>query len=500
MSFVKWAGGKNAVKDRILQSFPKDFNIYIEPFVGGGTILFNLKPQRAIISDTNACLISCYHAIKTDVNSLIEQLTIYQNEYAALQTPEEKREYFDVKKKMYNDNKLIEPLPSIIAPLFIFLNKTSFNGIYRENRKGLYNVPVGRQSTVSILDTKRLLECSKTLQNVEIFCQSYELTIRMAKRYENPLIYLDPPYYVCPDSKFVGYSDNPFTNDDQLNLLKELEGLSFYQSNSYCDPILELYSEYNIEIFELTRSISSADRSIKKKEVLIYPKKTETTLDVMDVVHTLMEQLVEKVCELVDSEKKKTVSLVNRGTGAGGSNTTKNGSAFEHHTDITNYLVTEQSFVKDTLKRYNFYSKKCPNKTIYFVSQTGFKKLVEKLFGIPESNIYRKPDEAFIIIYDEPGTQHTIKILEKKNQNCSGSVDDKLHNGSRFRRIYGKMMGTDFHIEYAYCVSKFLQIQYCSDKPKSVHHRQLDIDDNINVFFGESSNYFNELYEWVNSN
>jgi hypothetical protein len=203
---------------------------------------------------------------------------------------------------------------------------------------------------------------------------------------------------------------------------------------------------------------------------------------------------------IITIAKTKQNRIINKGTGAGGANTNINGLAFEKITSIENKL-TEKDFKKNIMSngKYGYYFENDNNnKKIIYLTQDGFKLYIKKEFNIDS---YKKPDEAFII-RDNNELNINIKILEKKNQNVEGSVEDKLKTGQFTKKEYEKILKNinnyKINVDYAFCVSKFLQ-----DKLESKHikyNNMLEImkEDNIKIFYGENENYFDLLYEWIN--
>lgn len=272
--FVKWVGGKTQLLDEIEKSLPKDLHryeelTYIEPFVGGGAVLFwilqkypNIK--RAIINDINPDLICTYKVIKCDAQKLIDKLDSIQTEYISL-SPDGRKEYFLQKRKEYN-TKGYSDLEN--AALFIFLNRTCFNGLYRVNSKGAFNVPHGKYANPKICDKENLLAVSELLQKVEILCGDFAKT----EDYATPksLFYLDPPYKPLSEtSSFTSYSKEGFNDAEQIRLRDFCTRISqkqarFVASNS--DPIEEtsgksffeqLYYQFKIKRVYATRMINS---------------------------------------------------------------------------------------------------------------------------------------------------------------------------------------------------------------------------------------------------
>lgn len=221
--FIKWVGGKTQLLEEVQKSLPADMYLrnevtYIEPFVGGGAVLFwilqaypNIK--RAIINDINEELICTYRVIQSDVESLINLLAIIQNQYISL-NPVERKNYFLEKRKLYNSKKSSNVET---AALFIFLNRTCFNGLYRVNSRGEFNVPHGKYANPKICDKENLIAVSNLLQRVEILCGDFEQTEIYAG--ENSIFYLDPPYKPLSEtSSFTSYTKNGFNDSEQLRL------------------------------------------------------------------------------------------------------------------------------------------------------------------------------------------------------------------------------------------------------------------------------------------
>lgn len=208
-TFLKWAGGKRWFVNRESQRFPKahTYNRYIEPFLGGGSVFFYLEPQEAILSDINSELISTYIAVKDDIESVYKNLRIHARKHC--------EEYF------YQVRDRSTRTPATSAARMIYLNKACFNGIYRVNKQGKFNVPYGTREELSF-NYKSLVETSNILQNAQILCQDFEVTIDMAQ--EGDFIFCDPPYAVVDDeNRFVGYNADVFSWQDQIRLANALE-------------------------------------------------------------------------------------------------------------------------------------------------------------------------------------------------------------------------------------------------------------------------------------
>jgi len=197
--------------------------------------------------------------------------------------------------------------------------------------------------------------------------------------------------------------------------------------------------------------------------------------------------------------------IFNKGIGAGGSNTNINGLSFEKKTSIENKLL-ENNFKKIVMNKKNKYGYyfTCNNNNakIIYLTQTGFKLYFKKKFNI---DVYKHPDEAFLIISKN---KYYIKILEKKNQNVNGSVEDKLKTGKFNKKEYEKIfekcitnlkLSHKFDISYAFCISKFLQNKFMSNLPKYEIIKEIMTEDDIQIFYGEDENYFDKLFEWIHN-
>ncbi|MFV0531430.1 MAG: DNA adenine methylase [Flavobacteriales bacterium] len=227
--FVKWAGGKTQLLAQIDNEIPSEFKTtkftYIEPFVGGGAVLFHLlnnypNLEKVVINDINSDLTNTYKTIKNDVENLISVLQKWENEFhSLLENDVQKKEYYYQKRELFNTRKSTKIEQSA---LFIFLNKTCFNGLYRVNRKNEFNVPIGGYKKPLICDTGNLLAVNQLLKKVEIINGDFEKTLDFAK--ENTIFYFDPPYKPLSEtSSFNSYSKDEFNDNEQIRLAKFCE-------------------------------------------------------------------------------------------------------------------------------------------------------------------------------------------------------------------------------------------------------------------------------------
>lgn len=284
--FVKWAGGKTQLLPEIEKSLPTDFSeskwdTYVEPFVGGGAVLFfilqnypNIK--NVIINDINPKLITAYQIIKTAPESLIELLNIIQDEYLYL-SEDNRLKFFLDKRDEYNSSDLSD---IDTAALFIFLNKTCFNGLYRVNSKGKFNVPHGKYSNPKICDAKNITAVSRLLQNVIITCGDFAETEKYISR--NALFYFDPPYKpISKTASFNSYTKERFDDCEHLRLHDFCMQLTeshtcFLLSNSdvnnfdkKADFFDNLYKQFNIRRVLATRTVSANPQSRGKLSELL---------------------------------------------------------------------------------------------------------------------------------------------------------------------------------------------------------------------------------------
>lgn len=255
--FVKWVGGKTQLINQLVALMPKDYNTYFEPFLGGGALFFHLQPSKAYINDINRTLIHTYRAIKESPDKLCADLCELGEEYLSLDQ-ENRKEYFYERRKEFNSIK--EP-NARKATLMIFLNKTCFNGMYRENSKGEFNVPFGDYKNPKICDTDNLKAINELLKYVEPTSVSYSEAAKKAKK--GDFVYFDPPYHpLSQTSSFTSYSLDSFSAKDQENLrdlFVELDKRGCYVmlSNSASDFIKDLYKDYRQEFVLAGRSINS---------------------------------------------------------------------------------------------------------------------------------------------------------------------------------------------------------------------------------------------------
>lgn len=273
--FVKWVGGKRQILKEITACFPTEFGNtltkYAEPFVGGGAVLFyvlsNYNLQNVYINDINSKLINCYNVIKFYPHELIEILQQLENNYLAYSVEERKKNFY-LERLLFNTKKFLIPYDIEQAARFIFLNKTCFNGLYRVNKKGEFNVPAGAYKNPKICDAENLQQVHLKLQNVEICCGDYQKANSFIDN--KTLVYFDPPYLpISPTSNFTSYNENNFSIKDQIKLAHYVRKMANkgakiilsnsnpQNSNSCEDFVNTFYKNFKIQEIQAKRVINS---------------------------------------------------------------------------------------------------------------------------------------------------------------------------------------------------------------------------------------------------
>lgn len=268
--FLKWAGGKTQLIEKLEQFFPKDYDTYIEAFLGGGALFFHLQPSKAILSDINPELINCYTNIRDNVDEVIFHLKSLKNNEDF---------YYEIRgcdiSTLTSEERAVR---------FIYLNKTCFNGLYRENKKGEFNVPYGRYTNPQICDEKRLYLAHEALQNAKLICGNYKTVLRRYAQH-NDFIFLDPPYVpVGKYSDFQRYTKDFFYDDDHIELRDEFKrliniGAKVILTNSNTEFVRELYAGYPSEVFQTKRLISSKSETRTGEDLVIYSTNGKKRLD-----------------------------------------------------------------------------------------------------------------------------------------------------------------------------------------------------------------------------
>lgn len=267
--FVKWAGGKRQIIDKLKRYVPDEFDTYYEPFIGGGALLFELSPRRAVINDSNDELMNVYSVLcdEEKFKKMCSVLNHYEKEHC-------EEFYYDIRNKDRNKNAYKRLSDYTRAARTIYLNKACFNGLYRVNSKNEFNVPFGKKERVNTYDGSNLITVSNylTMNDVEILSVDFEESVKNAKK--GDFIYFDPPYD-SETSTFNSYTEDGFGKDEQIRLakvFKELDSRGCYVmlSNHNTSLINDLYKNFNIHVIEAKRNINSNGKKRGKvKEVII---------------------------------------------------------------------------------------------------------------------------------------------------------------------------------------------------------------------------------------
>lgn len=269
--FVKWAGGKSQLLTEIAKEYPDKIDSYCEPFVGGGAVLLDVlekfHPASVLINDINPELINAYTQIRDRCEVLIERLSQMQNAFWDADKDARKRDYY-AKRERYNESIAAPGDPVEKAALFIFLNKTCFNGLYRVNARGFFNVPMGSYKKPPICDAENLMLIHDLLRNTRMLCGDYSRCADFIGR--GTFVYIDPPYRpLSRTASFTAYAKTAFDDDEQIRLADFMKAMSdkgarMVASNS--DPkntdendnfFDDIYSDFSIRRVRAARMINS---------------------------------------------------------------------------------------------------------------------------------------------------------------------------------------------------------------------------------------------------
>lgn len=260
--FLRWAGGKCKLVNTISKFVPQKINRYWEPFLGAGSLFFKLCPTQATLSDLNKSLIECYKTVKNDPDKLFKHLEFLTENHS--------EENYYIVRESYNKLKKYNFIKSA---MFIYLNKTCFNGIFRVNQQGNFNTPYGKILNPALPTKEELIHISLTLKNIDLICQSYEKIFDQVS--SGDFIYIDPPYPPLNDtSKFVEYTKERFSSEDQIKLAQFANQLSNKRcnvmiSNTGTPQIMDLYRDWNIQKTHAIRTISCKKKRHRVEELII---------------------------------------------------------------------------------------------------------------------------------------------------------------------------------------------------------------------------------------
>lgn len=263
--FVKWAGGKRQLLESLSLRMPEEYKDYYEPFVGGGALLFHQKPTWAFINDINRELIHAY----TEIRDHMDQLTVVLSSMDQVTCT---KEFYYEMRERYNDKLKSKDYDTEMAALFIYLNKHCFNGLYRVNQKGQFNVPWNQKEQVRSVDVENIKNVSYYLKSVTITCQDFEKSLETAKK--GDFIYFDSPYAPLNLTSFDSYTKEGFTEEEHRRLSKVFRELS--DRGCYCmltnhntELIRDLYHDFLREEVDVRRAINSDPKKRVGKEVII---------------------------------------------------------------------------------------------------------------------------------------------------------------------------------------------------------------------------------------
>ena len=254
---LKWAGGKTQLLPEILPRAPRNFNAYHEPFLGSGAVFFALSPEQATISDTNQSLVNLYTHVRDNTSELHGALRSLEEEFNNL-NPDDKSDFYYTKRTLFN-SEIKESISH--SSLMVFLNKTGFNGMYRENPKGEFNIPFAKKERVTLPTIDHLRACKVTLDNAEIFHTGFESITDRAQT--GDFVYLDPPYVpLTKTASFTSYQAKGFSFRDHESLAQTVSalhdsGVKVLLSNSDTPEVREIFEDFIIETVYARRSINS---------------------------------------------------------------------------------------------------------------------------------------------------------------------------------------------------------------------------------------------------
>lgn len=265
---VKWVGGKRQLLKYINEMLPKNFNRYYEPFVGGGAVLFSLAVDNAHINDLNTDLVTLYNVLKdkTKCNKLVKELDKHELNHSS--------DYFYEVRELDRSEDYKELKDYEVAARTVYLNKAGFNGLYRVNSKGQFNVPFGKKEKVNTYELDNVLEIHEYFNRTNIKITNLDFNLALEDVKENDFVYFDPPYDKLKSDTFTSYQKSDFTQDDQVRLFNLYDSLSkkgafVMLSNHNTEFIRDLYKDYNITIVKANRMINSDPTKRGKIEEVI---------------------------------------------------------------------------------------------------------------------------------------------------------------------------------------------------------------------------------------
>lgn len=263
--FVKWAGGKRQMLEQLYIRMPETYNTYYEPFAGGGALVLSLAPEGAHMNDINQELVHTYRVIRDHLDAILERLMELDKVTCT-------REFYYEMRSRYNEKRLGGSYDTEMAALFIYLNKHCFNGLYRVNARGEFNVPWNQKQSVRSMDMENIKAISAYLKSVTITCQDFEEALSDVK--EGDFVYFDSPYAPLNPTSFDSYTKEGFTEEEHRRLaalFRQLteKGVFCMLTNHNTELIRELYEGFLIEEIDVRRAINSDPQKRRGKEVII---------------------------------------------------------------------------------------------------------------------------------------------------------------------------------------------------------------------------------------
>lgn len=264
---LKWAGGKRQLLPAIMPLVPQEYERYYEPFVGAGAVLLELQPQRAVINDANSELINVYYTIKNHPDELVQLLKEYEMLHC-------EAFYYELRNADRDVETFAQRSRLDKAARTVYLNRTCYNGLYRVNKKGFFNTPMGRNSTIQIVNEKGIQDISKYLNSADVELLNGDYRVVLATVTNRDFVFLDPPYYPTNRDSFLRYDMSPFGIQEQMDLKDvcdqlNAQGIRFIETNSDCQEIRELYSNYRQIEVDVRRCINAKVDGRRGKELII---------------------------------------------------------------------------------------------------------------------------------------------------------------------------------------------------------------------------------------
>lgn len=266
--FVKWAGGKRQLLGKLEECIPESYNRYFEPFIGGGALLLDVQPQRAVINDVNEQLLNVYHQLKFDAEAVIKILSGFDS-------VECDKNYYLLMRELYNKKIVEHVLDAECAALTIWINKHCFNGLYRVNSHGIFNVPYNNKVGGTSMNEENLRSIGYYLNKHKIEIRSGDFEAACADVHTDDFVYFDPPYIpISETANFTDYTKDGFGYNDHCRLASlfrrlDAAGVKVMMSNHNVDLVYKLYERFKIKVIDVKRAINRDASKRVGKEVII---------------------------------------------------------------------------------------------------------------------------------------------------------------------------------------------------------------------------------------